>query len=78
MRIQDNQLARDLLEVRKKINVYKAQQSCDEHAEMLDDVACELEEEEELTAMTRLYKGRPTAAGCCYMTEDDISLQILS
>ena len=57
MRVQDNQLARSLLEVRRQINRYKAQQSCDKHAEMLDDVAVELEEEEEMTAMTRLYKG---------------------
>ena len=58
MRMQDNELARCLLDVRQKINLYKAQQSCDEHADMLVDVAWELEEEEEMTAMTRLYKGQ--------------------
>lgn len=55
MRIEDNRLARKLLDVRSDLNLVRAQQSCQEHAEMLDDVTYELEEEEEITG---LIKGR--------------------
>ena len=55
MRVQDNSLAHQLLEVRRKMNLMKMEE---EHAYMIDDVTWELEEEEEETnAMTRLYKG---------------------
>jgi len=54
MRVQDNSLAHQLLEVRRKMNLMKMEE---EHACMIDDVTWELEEEEEETnAMTRLYK----------------------
>jgi len=53
MRIEDNKLARKLLDVRSELTVVRAQQSCLEHAEMLDDVAYELEEEEEVTGLIK-------------------------
>uniref|UniRef100_H2XQA8 Uncharacterized protein n=1 Tax=Ciona intestinalis TaxID=7719 RepID=H2XQA8_CIOIN len=58
MRIEDNKLARKLLDVRSEMNLVRAQKSCAEHADMLDDVTIELEEEEELTG---LIKGKPTS-----------------
>ena len=55
MRVQDNSLAHQLLEVRRKMNLLKMEE---EHACMIDDITWELEEEEEETsAMTRLYEG---------------------
>lgn len=53
MRIQDNRLARHLLETRNHMNILKLTQSCDKHAEMLDDVAYELEEEDMLTGLIK-------------------------
>jgi len=54
MRVQDNSLAHQLLEVRRKMNLLKMEE---EHACMIDDITWELEEEEEETsAMTRLYE----------------------
>uniref|UniRef100_H2ZHL8 Uncharacterized protein n=1 Tax=Ciona savignyi TaxID=51511 RepID=H2ZHL8_CIOSA len=53
MRIEDNKLARKLLDVRSELTQVRAQKSCEEHADMLDDVAIELEEEEELTGLIK-------------------------
>lgn len=53
MRIEDNKLARKLLNIRSEMNVVRAQWSCQEHADMLDYVAIELEEEEELTGLIK-------------------------
>nr|XP_002129856.1 uncharacterized protein LOC100183949 [Ciona intestinalis] len=64
MRIEDNKLARKLLDVRSEMNLVRAQKSCAEHADMLDDVTIELEEEEELTGLIKacdLSQGKPTS-----------------
>nr|CAB3262835.1 uncharacterized protein LOC100183949 [Phallusia mammillata] len=53
MRIEDNKLARKLLDVRSDLNLVRAQQSCQEHAEMIDDVTYEMEEEEEITGLIK-------------------------
>lgn len=53
MRIEDNRLARHLLETRSQMNILKLTQSCDKHAEMLDDVAYELEEEDMLPGLIK-------------------------
>ena len=70
MRFEDNELARKLLLIRKKINLVKAQKSCDEHASMIDDVEWEIEEEGELTG---LYKGE-IRYNMCAMTSDVTAL----
>lgn len=46
MRMEDNKLARKLLDARSEINIIKAQQSCDAYADVIDDVTYELEEED--------------------------------
>nr|XP_039254917.1 uncharacterized protein LOC120331825 [Styela clava] len=53
MRIQDNNLARQLLDGRHDLVQLRAQKTCDEHATMLDDFTWELELEEELTEQLR-------------------------
>ena len=53
MRIEDNKLARKLLDIRSEMNVVRAQCSWQEHEDMLDHVAFELEEEEELTGLIK-------------------------
>ena len=53
MRIEDNKLARKLLDIRSEMNLMRAHLCCQEHAIMLDDVTYELLEEEELTALIK-------------------------
>ena len=53
MRIEDNKLARKLLDIRSEMTLLRAQCSCQEHADMLDDVTFELLEEEELTGLIK-------------------------
>lgn len=48
MRSDDNILARKLLDMRIDVNRIRVQQSCDAHADMLDDVTYEMEEEDML------------------------------
>ncbi|XP_074657238.1 uncharacterized protein LOC141910399 [Tubulanus polymorphus] len=44
MREQDRAMAKQLIEIRRRIYQFKLERSCDEHQEMLDDVQDELEE----------------------------------
>ncbi|XP_039254938.2 uncharacterized protein LOC120331839 [Styela clava] len=53
MRIEDNKLARKLLDARTEINLIRVRQSCDAHAEMLDDVTYELEEDDLLPGLIK-------------------------
>ncbi|XP_008247147.2 protein FAM167A [Oryctolagus cuniculus] len=48
MRLQDQQLARQLMRLRGDINKLKIEQTCRLHRRMLNDATCELEERDEL------------------------------
>uniref|UniRef100_A0A8C9SSN5 Family with sequence similarity 167 member B n=2 Tax=Scleropages formosus TaxID=113540 RepID=A0A8C9SSN5_SCLFO len=47
MRLEDNRLARHLVELRAEMHRLKVEQVCHRHKEMLDDASLELEECEE-------------------------------
>lgn len=49
MRLQDQQLARQLMRLRSDINKLKIEQTCDLHRRMLNDATYELEERDELS-----------------------------
>ncbi|XP_069872897.1 protein FAM167A isoform X2 [Dipodomys merriami] len=49
MRLQDQQLARQLMRLRGDINKLKIEQTCRQHRRMLNDATCELEERDELS-----------------------------
>lgn len=49
MRLQDQQLARQLMRLRGDINKLKIEQTCRLHRRMLNDAAFELEERDELS-----------------------------
>ncbi|XP_055001507.1 protein FAM167A [Sorex araneus] len=49
MRLQDQQLARQLMRLRGDIHQLKVEQACDLHRRMLNDAALELEERDELS-----------------------------
>lgn len=49
MRLQDQQLARQLMRLRGDINKMKIEQTCRLHRRMLNDAAFELEERDELS-----------------------------
>lgn len=55
MRIQDNNIARQLLEKRHELVEARAQKTCDEYATMLDDFTWELELEDELSEQLRSF-----------------------
>uniref|UniRef100_A0A803YSF3 Family with sequence similarity 167 member A n=3 Tax=Neognathae TaxID=8825 RepID=A0A803YSF3_MELGA len=48
MRLQDQQLARQLMRLRSDINKLKIEQTCHLHQRMLNDATYELEERDEL------------------------------
>ena len=52
MRNQDELLARKLLSIRHDIHQLKLQKSCEEHQEMLEDVAMEMEEFSQLSVIS--------------------------
>ncbi|XP_037382445.1 protein FAM167A [Talpa occidentalis] len=49
MRLQDQQLARQLMRLRSDIHQLKIEQTCDLHRRMLNDATCELQERDELS-----------------------------
>lgn len=49
MRLQDQQLARQLMRLRSDINKLKIEQTCHLHQRMLNDATYELEERDELS-----------------------------
>ena len=49
MRLQDQQLARQLMRLRSDIHKLKIEQTCDLHRRMLNDATYELEERDELS-----------------------------
>ncbi|KAG8506280.1 Protein FAM167A [Galemys pyrenaicus] len=49
MRLQDEQLARQLMRLRGDIHQLKIEQTCDLHRRMLSDASCELQERDELS-----------------------------
>ncbi|KPP65612.1 protein FAM167A-like [Scleropages formosus] len=49
MRLQDQQLARQLMRLRGDINKLKVEQACDLHRKMLNDATFELEERDEMS-----------------------------
>lgn len=49
MRLQDQQLARQLMRLRNEINKLKIEQTCHLHQRMLNDATYELEERDELS-----------------------------
>lgn len=49
MRLQDQQLARQLMRLRSDISKLKIEQTCDLHRRMLNDATYELEERDELS-----------------------------
>lgn len=49
MRLQDQQLARQLMRLRSDIHQLKVEQACDQHRRMLNQATCELEECDELS-----------------------------
>ncbi|CAJ0943676.1 unnamed protein product [Ranitomeya imitator] len=49
MRLQDQQLARQLMRLRSDINKLKIEQTCHLHRRMLNDATYELEERDELS-----------------------------
>nr|XP_044987204.1 protein FAM167A [Jaculus jaculus]XP_044987205.1 protein FAM167A [Jaculus jaculus] len=49
MRLQDQQLARQLMRLRGDINKLRIEQTCRLHRRMLNDATCELEERDELS-----------------------------
>lgn len=49
MRLQDQQLARQLMRLRSDIHQLKIEQTCDLHRRMLNDATYELEERDELS-----------------------------
>lgn len=59
MRLQDQQLARQLMRLRGDINKMKIEQTCRLHRRMLNDAAFELEERDELSD---LFCDSPLAA----------------
>lgn len=53
MRIQDNAIARSLLERRQEVLQAKAVTTCDQHATMIDDYSWELEKEDDIAEQLR-------------------------
>lgn len=53
MRIEDHKLAHNFLETRSAMNLMRAKRSCDEHADMLDDLTYEMEEEDGLPGLVK-------------------------
>lgn len=48
MRVQDQQLARQLMRLHKDLNKLKIEQMCNQHRKMLNDATFELEERDEM------------------------------
>lgn len=51
MRLQDQQLALQLMRLRSDINNLKIVQTCNQHRIMLNDVTCELEERDDMSGL---------------------------
>ncbi|XP_012580266.1 PREDICTED: protein FAM167A [Condylura cristata] len=51
MRLQDQQLARQLMRLRGDIHQLKVEQACDRHQRMLLDATCELQERDDLAEL---------------------------
>lgn len=49
MRLQDQQLARQLMRLRNDINSLKIVQTCNQHRKMLNDATFELEERDDMS-----------------------------
>lgn len=61
MRVQDQQLARQLMRLRSDIHKLKIEQTCHLHRKMLNDATFELEERDELSD---LLCDSPLTPGC--------------
>jgi len=54
MRVQDQDLARQLLALRKDIQSLRLKWSCEDHQELLEDMTCDLEERQILHSICDL------------------------